>query len=95
VYLIYKEAVHNTVRHARATAVVISMSVVEGDLVLKIGDNGKGMASLEEGNGLPGMRGRALSLGGRLEIHSSLGEGTEVELRTPLKRNWRSRILHG
>ena len=93
VYLIYKEAVHNTVRHAKATAVEISMSVVKGELVLKIGDNGKGMASLEEGNGLPGMRGRALSLGGRLEIHSSVGEGTEVELRAPLKRKWRSRIL--
>ena len=93
VYLIYKEALHNTVRHAQATAVEISMSVVEGNLVLKIGDNGRGIASREEGNGLPGMRGRALSLGGCLEIHSSVGEGTEVELRTPLKRKWRSRIL--
>jgi signal transduction histidine kinase len=93
VYLIYKEALHNTVRHAQATAVEISMSVVEGHLVLKIGDNGKGMSSQEEGNGLPGMRGRAQSLGGRLEIHSSLGGGTEVELRAPLKRKWGSRIL--
>ena len=93
VYLIYKEALHNTVRHAQATAVEISMSVVKGNLVLKIGDNGRGIASREEGNGLPGMRGRALSLGGCLEIHSSVGEGTEVELRTPLKRKWRSRIL--
>jgi ligand-binding sensor domain-containing protein/signal transduction histidine kinase len=93
VYLIYKEALHNTVRHAQATAVEISMNVVEGDLVLKIGDNGKGMASREEGNGLPGMRGRALSLGGRLAIHSAAGEGTEVELRAPLKRKWRGGIL--
>ena len=95
VYLIYKEAVHNTVRHAQATAVEISMSVVEGNLVLKIGDNGRGMASREEGNGLPGMRGRAQSLGGRIEIHSRVGDGTEVELRTPLKRKMRHRILPG
>jgi signal transduction histidine kinase len=42
VYLIYKEAVYNTVRHAQATAVDISMSVVGGELVMKIGDNGRG-----------------------------------------------------
>jgi signal transduction histidine kinase len=95
VYLIYKEAVHNTVRHAQATAVEISMSIVGGDLVLKIGDNGKGMANREEGNGLPGMRWRALSLGGRLAVHSTVGRGTEVELRVPLRPKRRSRILPG
>jgi ligand-binding sensor domain-containing protein/signal transduction histidine kinase len=93
VYLIYKEAVHNIVRHAQATAVEISMSVDGGKLLLKVGDNGKGMEAPEEGNGLPGMRARAASLGGALEIHSAAGEGTEVELRAPLKRPWRRHIL--
>ena len=94
-YLIFKESVHNIVRHAQATAVQISVGVAGGDLVVKIVDNGRGMAGREEGNGLPGMRGRARSLGGRLEIHSSPSEGTQVELRAPLKPKWRSRILRG
>ena len=81
VYLIYKEAVHNTVRHSRATAVAISMRVDGCNLVLKVADNGKGMESPEEGNGLPGMRARAASLNGRLAIRSGAGTGTEVELR--------------
>jgi len=95
VYLIFKEAVHNTVRHAQAAAVNISITVAGGDLVLKIVDNGKGMADREEGNGLPGMRGRAASMGGHIEIHSSVGKGTGVELRVPLKRKRRNRILPG
>jgi ligand-binding sensor domain-containing protein/signal transduction histidine kinase len=96
VYLVYKEAVHNTVRHARATAVKISMSTDGDSLVLKVADNGTGLESLEEeGNGLPGMRARAASLGGRLAIHSGSGRGTEVELRVPWKRPRRYHILPG
>jgi two-component system sensor histidine kinase UhpB len=91
VYLIYKEAVHNTVRHSRATAVAISMSVDGPHLVLTVADNGKGMESPEEGNGLPGMRARAASLKGRLAIRSGAGTGTEVELRVPWKRPGRFR----
>jgi signal transduction histidine kinase len=94
-YLIFKEAVHNIARHSQATAVEIAIGVAGGDLVLKIVDNGRGIAGREEGNGLPGMRGRARSIGGRLEIHSSPGGGTQVELRVPLKPKWRSRLLRG
>jgi len=38
------------------------VSVDGGNLLLKVRDNGKGMESPEEGNGLPGMRARAASL---------------------------------
>ena len=86
VYLIYKEALHNTVRHAHALAVVISMSVDGSSLVLKIADDGRGVQSAEEGNGLPGMRARAASLGGTLTIRSAPGKGTEVELRVPWRK---------
>jgi signal transduction histidine kinase len=37
------------------------------------------------GNGLPNMRERAGQLGGRLEITSAPGAGTELTLRTPIK----------
>lgn len=102
VYLVYKEAVHNTVRHACARAVEVSMSVEGPCLVLKVADDGKGMESPgggkngSDGNGLPGMRARAASLGGALAIRSGVGKGTEVELRVPWKKlartTWISRV---
>ena len=33
--------------------------------------------------GLPGMRERAAIVGGRLEVRSAIGSGTEIELRIP------------
>jgi len=95
VYLVYKEAVHNAVRHARATAVGISLTVDGPNLILKVADNGQGLASIEEGNGLPGMRARAASLGGILSIHSGPGKGTEVELQAPWKGPRRPWTLPG
>ncbi len=97
VYLVYKEAVHNTVRHARALAVMVSMSIDGPSLVLKVADNGRGLESREEeGNGLPGMRARAASLGGTLTIHSETDKGTAVELRVPWKMRrkttWTGRV---
>jgi ligand-binding sensor domain-containing protein/signal transduction histidine kinase len=86
VYLIYKEALHNTVRHADAHAVVISLKLDGPHLVLKVADDGVGLASPDEGNGLPGMRARAASLGGTLAIRARPGKGTEVELQAPWKK---------
>ena len=94
VYLVYKEAVHNVVRHACALAVEISLSVDGPSLVLKVADNGKGfptLSSADEGNGVPGMHARAASLGGTLSICSGRNRGTEVELRVPWKKSRKSR----
>ena len=62
------------------------MSIDGPSLVLKVADDGQGLESPEEGNGLPGMRARAASLGGTLLIRSEPGKGTEVELRVPWRK---------
>ena len=95
VYLIYKEAVHNIVRHAHASAVEIAMNVDGLDILLQVSDNGAGFESPEEGNGLPGMRARAASLGGTLSLCSAAGKGTKLELRTPWRPRRRYRTLPG
>jgi signal transduction histidine kinase len=95
VYLIYKEAVHNAVKHAEPTSVAISLYMSDDSLVLNVRDNGKGMEKPQEGNGLPGMHTRAASLGGALAIRTAAGQGTEIELRVPLNPPKRFRILHG
>jgi two-component system sensor histidine kinase DesK len=50
---------------------------------MTIADNGRGGIA-EEGNGLTGMRERMRALGGRLQIHSTRGQGTRLRVAVPL-----------
>jgi signal transduction histidine kinase len=87
IYRIAQEALHNTVRHARANNVTIKM-VCEGGRILKleVSDDGVGF---ETGGEFPGhlglrsMRERAQRLGGTLTIESSPGAGTAVRVLIP------------
>jgi ligand-binding sensor domain-containing protein/two-component sensor histidine kinase len=90
-FLIFKEAVNNVVRHSGCTAVKISFLINDGALELLVLDNGKGFdhESDSEGNGLTNMRLRAQKLGGQLRINSNNGHGTVVILIAPLgSRRW-------
>ena len=85
VYLIFKEAIRNVVRHSRATEARISLGVADGYLWMEVSDNGRGMAPCEtrEGNGLNNMKLRAAKLRGELDVRSE-GQGTTLRLRAPL-----------
>lgn len=87
VYLIFKEAVNNAVRHSGCSRAEVVMQVDSNSLVLKVSDDGKGFDqdSAELGNGVMSMRRRAEKLGGRIEIESRAGEGTTVILKAPLR----------
>jgi ligand-binding sensor domain-containing protein/two-component sensor histidine kinase len=91
VYLIFKEAIHNIVRHADCTAVSLAINVSDHQLVADIRDDGRGFAQppggtdFNEGHGLESMRNRAAQLGGQLKIDSAPGSGTCVKLSVPLK----------
>ncbi len=84
-YLIFKEALNNAVKHAQATRVVTHLKEVDGALELVIEDNGIGLPREERamtlgGNGLKSMRKRATELGGELELRPA-GQGTRLVLR--------------
>ena len=87
VFRIVQEALTNAVRHAQAANVTVGVS--NGDsLEVTISDDGVGFdpdARLNRGRrlGLTSMRERASSLGGRLSITSSPGEGATVRLEVP------------
>ncbi|MBI4267242.1 MAG: PAS domain S-box protein [Chloroflexi bacterium] len=87
-FRILQEALTNIARHAQATVVRISMCARDDNLVLEINDNGKGIAKEQiyssRAFGLIGMRERALSLGGTIEIFNNRGKGTTVKLSLPL-----------
>ncbi len=86
-FMIYKEAVNNIVKHSNATAVRLGVSRDRSLLGLSIVDNGKGFISCEtgQGNGLNNMQSRARSLGGDCAITSKPGAGTTISVKLPMK----------
>lgn len=82
-YLTFKEALNNAVRHSGCWRIRVVLSLEREWLLLEISDNGLGFdeAAESDGNGLLNMRRRAEALGGKLEIVSAAGTGTTVRLR--------------
>jgi signal transduction histidine kinase len=85
-YRISQEALHNVVKHAAARQVTLSIDHVKGALRLRITDDGKGFdaATVPDGHlGLAGMRARAAKIGAKLEVQSTSGAGTTIEVTVP------------
>lgn len=89
VYRIGREAVVNAVRHSRAATIEVEIEHQPKAFVLRVADDGIGIAAetLAKGRqghwGLAGMRERAARLGARFEVGSRPGDGTRIELRLP------------
>jgi signal transduction histidine kinase len=83
-YRIAREALNNTLRHAHASSVHVSLREDERMVTLEIADDGTGfeprVARDTGGFGLRGMEERASRLGGRLAVESSPGEGTKIRV---------------
>lgn len=85
-YRIAQEALNNTVKHARATEVALSLDSCEGQITLEVQDNGLGFDTQREypGHlGLKTMQERVAKLGGTLEIESEPGRGTLLRASIP------------
>jgi ligand-binding sensor domain-containing protein len=69
-FLIFKEILHNIVKHSRAARVEIALQETRGMLLLRVADNGRGFEATAagRGNGLRNIRLRANQLGGLVEI---------------------------
>jgi signal transduction histidine kinase len=86
-FLVFKEALTNVVRHSGATEVRLSIQVEQGELHLNIIDNGRGLPSnarTEEMDGMNNMRSRIEKLGGRFKIAGEAGHGTNLRFQVPL-----------
>ena len=91
VYRVLQESLHNCEKHANATHVRVSIARSAESLLLEIEDNGGGFVTDSRGMsakpghfGILGMRERAITSGGTLEIESAPGKGTRVRLSVPL-----------
>jgi signal transduction histidine kinase len=85
--LVAKEAIHNAVRHAHASEIAVEIRHIDGCLIFRVCDNGRGIPPQpgSSGNGIANMRSRAEKLGGQLSIRTAIGEGTEIQVRVPVR----------
>jgi signal transduction histidine kinase len=87
-FLAFKEALTNVVRHSGATKVRLGIQVEPEELLLSIADNGRGLpldARTVKMDGVANMRARIEKLGGRFEIAGEAGQGTTVRFHVPSK----------
>jgi GAF domain-containing protein len=83
-YYAISEALTNTAKHARASAVEVDVAAGEGVLRVRVRDDGCGGADFSRGSGLMGLRDRVEAFGGRISLRSPSGAGTALEIALPL-----------
>jgi len=95
IFLIFKEAINNSVRHANCNSLYLSLKMVRGNIIGEIRDDGCGFRvpspaqpaeDAQAVHGLLNLRARATQLGGHLNIDSADGQGTRIEFSVPLKQ---------
>jgi signal transduction histidine kinase len=90
-FLAFKEALNNCVKHAKATEVFVHIECNDERLSLIVSDNGNGLSTDIEpraggGNGLPNLTTRMAMIGGGFSMRDNKNGGTEVALILPLAK---------
>jgi signal transduction histidine kinase len=88
-YRIVREALVNVRKHARASRVLVELSVAAGQLRILVRDDGRGLeaTALEARaghRGVAGMRDRASAAGGTLQLEQAAGSGAELRVVLPV-----------
>jgi signal transduction histidine kinase len=87
-FLAFKEALTNVIKHADATKVWLRIRILDKNIAITVSDDGRGVLpdEYEPGaDGLVSMRKRLVALGGDCEILSDPEKGTTVCLKAPLQ----------
>lgn len=94
-YRTFQEALNNTIRHAQAKQVEVSISVHERSLRLRVSDDGIGLREEDRNKsgafGLFAASERLAQIGGALRVFGVAGQGTTLEVSVPLGRPRRKR----
>ncbi len=103
IFLIYKECMHNILKHSGCRNVFVTFEVSDRDATLTVADDGTGLDFCQDqgrsttsrvGNGLTNMRRRAQSLGGSVDIGNRPGGGCRIVVRLPVrKHSFRGAVL--
>jgi two-component system, NarL family, sensor kinase len=92
-FRIFQEALNNTLKHAKATEIIVNLKYGEDVFTLEIKDNGTGFdlvqkqqsATSYSGVGLKSMFNRAKLIGATISINSEYGKGTLILIKLPLQ----------
>ncbi len=85
-YRIAREALHNIVKHAHASTVLLRLDRQDDELVLEVRDDGRGFDPAGPFPGHLGLRSiqeRAARLGGACSLESTPAQGTYLRVRIP------------
>jgi signal transduction histidine kinase len=82
-YYVAAEAIANAIKHARAGRITLEVNEIDGDLLVRVSDDGIGAVRPHTGSGLVGLADRVGAHGGRLVVSNSPGRGTIVEAMLP------------
>jgi len=87
-YRMVQETLTNVSKHAQATRVMIDLSRARGVLSIEVSDNGRGLSpddlAKARSFGIRGLRERAETVGGWVDVSSSATSGTSVILSIPV-----------
>lgn len=93
VFRVMQEAISNIARHANARCVRIMLGANGAGMLARIEDDGQGFDPAKtpgapgEAWGMVGMRERANLIGGRVQVNSAPGRGTQIEIKIPLEQH--------
>ena len=82
-FFLVSEALANVSKHADASSASVTVSRLNGKLVVEVSDDGRGGATARSGNGLQSLSDRVGALDGRLTIDSVAGRGTTIRAEIP------------
>lgn len=86
IYRIVQEALQNIDKYAKAKRGIITMIKTENTIAIAISDDGMGfdIRKIKSGIGLKNMHARMQELGGKINIQSQAGKGTQINLTIPI-----------
>jgi signal transduction histidine kinase len=90
IFLAFKEALNNVLKHSGATEVWLRLTLVNFTVCLEVEDNGRGFRPdtvTPSGNGLGNMKSRLAECGGRMNLATTPTHGTKIQLVFPLPGN--------
>jgi signal transduction histidine kinase len=92
-FRIAQEALTNVARHAGAKRVQMNLQSANGQVCFSVQDDGRGIDAAHSGGsglGMIGMRARARSAGGDVDVRPAPGGGVLIEVRVPLRNETNS-----
>ena len=81
-FRVIQESINNTLKHAEANNIHLSITQQDKEISILVKDDGKGfdIKEISFGNGLSNIESRIASIDGQVFIQSELGKGTEIKI---------------